>query len=127
LDDFGTGFASLTHLKQFPVDHIKIDRSFVSDVEQAADDDAIVDALIGLGRSLRLQVTAEGVETPGQARLLHAKGCAYAQGYLYAKPMPGSRVPWFIENWRGIEPLGGRGPDHRRIKVGRVQRRFGKR
>ncbi|GJE44678.1 diguanylate cyclase domain-containing protein [Methylobacterium soli] len=99
LDDFGTGFASLTHLKQFPVDHIKIDRSFVRDIEHDDDDDAIVAAVVGLGRSLGMRVTAEGVETLGQAQRLSAMGCDYAQGFLYAKPMAGSRIPWLLGTW----------------------------
>jgi EAL domain-containing protein (putative c-di-GMP-specific phosphodiesterase class I) len=99
LDDFGTGYASLTHLKQFPVDHVKIDRSFVRDLEHDADDEAIVTAIIGLGRSLDLHVTAEGVETFGQAQRLRDLGCDSAQGYLYAKPMDGSRVPDLLTHW----------------------------
>jgi diguanylate cyclase (GGDEF)-like protein len=96
LDDFGTGYASLTHLKQFPVDEIKIDRTFVRDMERDRDDSAIVSAVIGLGRSLGMTLVAEGVETPGQAASLTAQGCHFAQGYLFAKPMAGSRVPWFL-------------------------------
>ncbi|MGH1587302.1 diguanylate cyclase domain-containing protein [Methylobacterium phyllosphaerae] len=99
LDDFGTGFASLTHLKQFPVGHIKVDQSFVRDMERDEDDTAIVAAVVGLGRSLGVQVTGEGVETTGQAQRLSAMGCDYAQGYRYAKPMAGSRVPRFLQNW----------------------------
>ena len=99
LDDFGTGYASLTHLKQFPVGHIKVDQSFVRDMEQDGDDAAIVAAVIGLGRSLGVQVTAEGIETVGQAEKLAALGCDYAQGYLYARPMIGSRVPWLLQTW----------------------------
>ncbi|KQQ18592.1 Diguanylate cyclase [Methylorubrum extorquens] len=101
LDDFGTGFASLTHLKQFPVGHIKVDQSFVRNVVQDQGDAAIITAVIGLGRSLGMQVTAEGVETVVQANRLSAMGCDYAQGYLYGKPMAGSRVPWFLRNWSG--------------------------
>ena len=96
LDDFGTGYASLTHLKQFPVDEIKIDRTFVRDMERDRDDSAIVSAVIGLGRSLGMTLVAEGVETPGQAASLTAQGCHFAQGYLFAKPRAGSRVPWFL-------------------------------
>ncbi|MDF3063018.1 MAG: putative sensory box/GGDEF family protein [Microvirga sp.] len=96
LDDFGTGYASLTHLKQFPVDEIKIDRTFVRDMERDRDDNAIVSAVIGLGRSLGMMLVAEGVETPGQAESLRAQGCHFAQGYLFAKPMAASRVPWFL-------------------------------
>ncbi|POR41884.1 hypothetical protein CRT23_16145 [Methylobacterium sp. V23] len=101
LDDFGTGFASLTHLKQFPVGHIKVDQSFVRNMEKDPDDAAIVAAVIGLGHSLDLQVTAEGIETRGQAEQLVRMGCDYAQGYLYAKPMIGARIPWFLRNWTG--------------------------
>ena len=96
LDDFGTGYASLTHLKRYPVDEIKIDRSFVRDLERDANDAAIVAAVLQLGLSLDLDVTAEGVETEAQARFLAERGCAFAQGYLYSKPMPSDRVPWFL-------------------------------
>jgi EAL domain-containing protein (putative c-di-GMP-specific phosphodiesterase class I) len=99
LDDFGTGYASLTHLKEFAVDHIKIDQSFVRDIEDDPDDEAIVTAVVGLGRSLNLKVTAEGVETIGQAQRLREMGCGAAQGYLYAKPMAGSDVPDFLSGW----------------------------
>jgi len=99
LDDFGTGFASLTHLKQFPVGHLKVDQSFVRNMEQDKGDAAIVAAVVGLGRSLDMKVTAEGVETAGQAIRLREMGCDYAQGYRYSKPMASSRVPWFLRNW----------------------------
>jgi diguanylate cyclase (GGDEF)-like protein/PAS domain S-box-containing protein len=102
LDDFGTGYASLTHLKQFPVDHIKIDRGFVRDLEQDSDDEAIVAAVISLGKSLQLQVTAEGVETHGQARRLRELGCDHAQGFLYAKPMAASQVPDLVSRWKSM-------------------------
>jgi diguanylate cyclase (GGDEF)-like protein/PAS domain S-box-containing protein len=100
LDDFGTGYASLTHLKQFPVDHLKVDQSFVRNLEHDTGDEAIVTAVIGLGRSLNLQVTAEGVETLGQAERLWALGCHNAQGYLYARPMAASQVPDLLSNWK---------------------------
>lgn len=99
LDDFGTGFASLTHLKQFPVHHIKIDRSFVRDLVTDADDAAIVAAVIGLGRSLGMIVTAEGVEGADQVQRLRLMGCDRAQGFYFAKPMAGSRIPWLLRNW----------------------------
>lgn len=99
LDDFGTGYASLTHLKQFPVNHIKIDRSFVQNLESDPHDEAIIAAVIGLGKSLKLQVTAEGVETSGQAQRLHNLGCDHAQGYFYAKPAPACEVPALLDQW----------------------------
>jgi diguanylate cyclase (GGDEF)-like protein/PAS domain S-box-containing protein len=92
LDDFGTGFASLSHLKQFPVDILKIDRSFIRDLQMDPDDAAIVDAVINLGRSLNIEVVAEGIETKAQQDMLLALGCHYGQGYLYGKAVPGSRV-----------------------------------
>lgn len=96
LDDFGTGFASLTHLKQFPVDHIKIDQSFVRNLETDKDDAAIVAAVVSLGRNMGMKITAEGVENAGQAERLREAGCDFAQGYFYAKPAFGERVPWMI-------------------------------
>jgi len=99
LDDFGTGYASLTHLKRFPVDHIKIDHSFVADLEHDGDDAAIVAAVIGLGHSLGLHVTAEGVETEGQALRLREMGCHSAQGYFYAKPMPAAQMTELLASW----------------------------
>ncbi|HWL03852.1 MAG TPA: EAL domain-containing protein [Xanthobacteraceae bacterium] len=92
LDDFGTGFASLTHLKKFPVDEIKIDQSFIQDIETDPSDATIVKAVIGLARSLRKMVTAEGVETQGQAEFLRANGCDNAQGFLFTKPVAADRM-----------------------------------
>lgn len=86
LDDFGTGFASLTHLKMFPVDVIKIDRSFVATVCERPEDAAIVEAVVGLAHRLGMKVVAEGVEHADQARYLAGIGCTYAQGYLFGHP-----------------------------------------
>ena len=88
LDDFGTGFASLSHLKQFPVHIIKIDRSFVRDLQLDGGDGAIVDAVISLGRSLSIDVVAEGIETAAQHDTLLALGCKYGQGFLYGRAEP---------------------------------------
>lgn len=96
LDDFGTGYAALTHLKQLPIDTIKIDQSFVKDIEQDAFDTAIVCAVIELGRNLGMRVVAEGVETAGQARFLKARGCEFAQGFLFSRPIAGPDVAAFL-------------------------------
>ncbi len=87
LDDFGTGFSSLSYLRSFPFDLIKIDRSFVMDIGQRSDAAAIIRAILGLGRSLGIPVTAEGVETPEQLAHLQAEGCALAQGFLFSQPL----------------------------------------
>jgi diguanylate cyclase (GGDEF)-like protein len=92
LDDFGTGFSSLSYLRSFPFDRIKIDRSFVMDLGQRNDSSAIVRAILGLGRSLNIPVTAEGVETPEQLAHLQAEGCALAQGYLFSLPVENDAV-----------------------------------
>lgn len=99
LDDFGTGFASLTHLKQYPVDHIKIDQSFVQNLIHDHVDAAIVTAIVNLGHAMGLHTTAEGVETIEQAERLRKAGCDFAQGRLYAEPRSGAEVPRIIRSW----------------------------
>ncbi|WP_181700991.1 EAL domain-containing protein [Chthonobacter albigriseus] len=99
LDDFGTGYSSLTHLRRFPVSRLKIDRSFVASLGVDRDAGAIVEAVLGLARSLGLSVVAEGVETLAQALFLGERGCGEAQGFLLARPMAASRVPHFVESW----------------------------
>ncbi len=92
MDDFGTGYSSLGYLRKFPFDKIKIDRSFVNDMDGNADSIAIVRAVAGLGASLGMATTAEGVETIEQLRQLRLEGCTEAQGYLISKPRPAGEL-----------------------------------
>ncbi len=86
LDDFGTGYASLSYLKKFPFDQLKVDRSFVRDIMTDPDDAAIIRAIIAMGRSLRLSVVAEGVESEEQYAYLIEHGCTLFQGYMFGRP-----------------------------------------
>jgi diguanylate cyclase (GGDEF)-like protein/PAS domain S-box-containing protein len=88
MDDFGTGYSCLSHLKQFPLDGIKIDRAFVKDLPHSSVDQAMVNAIIAMARGLSLSAVAEGVETPEQRQCLHDLGCAKMQGYLFGRPQP---------------------------------------
>ena len=96
IDDFGTGYSSLSYLKRFPVDIIKIDRSFVRDLPQDADDVAIVSAIIALAHSLRLKVVAEGVETKAQLQFLQAQQCDLLQGYYLSPAIPAQQFEQLI-------------------------------
>ena len=98
LDDFGTGYSSLSYLKRFPIDTLKIDRSFVRDLTTDPDDASIVSAVISMGESLHMQVVAEGVETPEQLAFLQAQSCPHGQGYYFSQPMEAEE---FVEVLRG--------------------------
>ena len=88
LDDFGTGYSSLSYLKRFPVDTLKIDKSFIRDMSEDNSDRTLVEAIIAMANSLHLTVVAEGVETGDQLALLTKMGCNYVQGYHFSKPVP---------------------------------------
>ena len=98
IDDFGTGHSSLSYLKRFNVDTLKIDRSFVMGTPEDAEDGAIATAVIALGHGLALKVVAEGVERREQADFLRAQGCDELQGYLLSRPLDATAfAPWFGE------------------------------
>ncbi|MFP4137062.1 MAG: putative bifunctional diguanylate cyclase/phosphodiesterase [Halomonas sp.] len=101
IDDFGTGYSSLTHLRQLPVDLIKIDQSFVRDMLSDPDDMAIVESVIFMANRFRRPMLAEGVESLEHARALLALGCARAQGYGIARPMPAEALPAWLADWPG--------------------------
>ncbi|NOJ45016.1 EAL domain-containing protein [Bradyrhizobium archetypum] len=100
LDDFGTGYSSLSYLRSFPFDKIKIDRSFVTELATREDSMAIVRAVTGLGKSLGIVTTAEGVETDAQFDLLRREGCTQAQGYLFSPPRPAAEVESMLSSAR---------------------------
>jgi EAL domain-containing protein (putative c-di-GMP-specific phosphodiesterase class I) len=101
LDDFGTGYSSLSHLRALPIDTLKVDRAFIGDLEAGGESHAIVSAIVGLAKALRLTVTAEGVESDAQLASLTALGIDDAQGYLLARPMPADDFTAFMTVWRG--------------------------
>jgi len=92
IDDFGTGYSSMSLMKQFPIDTIKIDRSFVRDLPDDTEDQAIAQAIISMGKALGMTVVAEGVETVEQEAFLRDHGCDEMQGYLFSKPLPSQQM-----------------------------------
>jgi EAL domain-containing protein (putative c-di-GMP-specific phosphodiesterase class I) len=93
IDDFGTGYSSMSLMKKFPIDTIKIDRSFVRDLAESAEDRAIATAIISMGKALGLTVVAEGVETTEQDTFLRGHACDEVQGYLFSKPVRPEDIP----------------------------------
>ncbi len=103
IDDFGTGYSSLSYLRRFPIDAVKIDRSFIKDIVVNQDDAALAAAIIAMAHILDLRVVAEGIETEQQLHLLFAKRCNHGQGYLFSKPLPVDKMEKFLlthgTNW----------------------------
>jgi len=96
MDDFGAGYSSLSYLRKFPIDTIKIDGSFVADISTSADDAEIVRTIISMGQTLNKTIVAEGVETEEQLQLLRNFKCDQVQGYLFSRPLPGNELTEFI-------------------------------
>ncbi|QWV98429.1 EAL domain-containing protein [Geomonas nitrogeniifigens] len=103
IDDFGTGYSSLNYLKHFPIDAIKIDRSFIADLVTDSDDAAIAEAIISMAHSLKLKVIAEGVESDDQLDFLADRRCDEAQGFYFAPPMPGEDFTSYVKRFSGLE------------------------
>jgi diguanylate cyclase (GGDEF)-like protein len=107
LDDFGTGFSSLSYLKRFPLDELKIDRAFVTDAARGGRDGALAAAIVALGRELGLRVVAEGVETPAQKMFLLRHGCTAQQGYLFSRPVPAAPFESMLRERSALPLTGG--------------------
>ena len=114
LDDFGTGYSSLAYITRFPPDRIKIDKAFVHNVDRSACDGAIANAILSLGKSLNLIVTAEGIERSGQLEWLRARGCDEAQGFLLSRPLSAREL-----ESRFLDDLAADGVQQTKSKVGR--------
>jgi diguanylate cyclase (GGDEF)-like protein len=99
IDDFGTGYSSLAYLQRFPVDELKIDRSFVSQIAGGADNDALIRTFVQLGKSLAIETIAEGIEDQGQLEQLRAEHCDVGQGFLFAKPLSAADCDEFLRSW----------------------------
>jgi diguanylate cyclase (GGDEF)-like protein/PAS domain S-box-containing protein len=97
VDDFGTGYSSLSYLQQFPIDILKIDKSFVHKITAESDDSSIVSAIIGMGKNLKQRVIAEGIETHEQLAFLQARHCAEGQGYLFSRPLPAAQLAGLLQ------------------------------
>ena len=105
IDDFGTGYSSLNYLKSFPIDTLKIDRSFISQVTSNNQDAAIAKAIIAMAHSLQLKVIAEGVETAAQLAFLCEEGCQVFQGYFYSPPLPAAEFAQFLAAKKPLPPI----------------------
>jgi predicted signal transduction protein with EAL and GGDEF domain len=99
IDDFGTGYSSLSYLQQFPIDILKIDQSFIATLHESHESAAIVHSLVELGKSLHLEIIAEGVELESQLHALEAEHCDIAQGYLFARPLEPAQLETFLAEW----------------------------
>jgi EAL domain-containing protein (putative c-di-GMP-specific phosphodiesterase class I) len=99
IDDFGTGYSSLGYLQQFPVDTLKIDRSFISSMTTSIEAAALIRTLIQLGKTLGIETLAEGIEDPDQFRQLQNEQCESGQGFLIARPLDAKAIPRFLETW----------------------------
>jgi EAL domain-containing protein (putative c-di-GMP-specific phosphodiesterase class I) len=97
IDDFGTGYSSLSYLRQFPIDTLKVDQSFIHEINAETDEATIISAVINMGCRLKHRVIAEGVETAEQLAFLRAHGCDEGQGYYFARPMPASETAKLLE------------------------------
>lgn len=124
IDDFGTGYSSLAYLQRFPVDELKIDRSFISALESTTQHDALIRAFVQIGRSLRIETIAEGIENHAQLERLQAEGCDLGQGFLFAQPLEADECQPFLDRWATVSE---RPPGTSPASAGRWRARSGPR
>jgi EAL domain-containing protein (putative c-di-GMP-specific phosphodiesterase class I) len=99
IDDFGTGFSNLSYLNKFPIDRLKIDQSFIRNIENEPVNIEIVRAIVALGRSMSLELVAEGVETDSEMNLAESCDCELVQGYRFSKPLPANQLESWLRNY----------------------------
>jgi EAL domain-containing protein (putative c-di-GMP-specific phosphodiesterase class I) len=104
IDDFGTGYSSLAYLQRFPVDALKIDRSFISNIRHDSEGETLIRTLVQLGKSLSIETLAEGIEQAHELSLLREESCDTGQGFLFARPLDMEECESFLENWAGAAP-----------------------
>jgi EAL domain-containing protein (putative c-di-GMP-specific phosphodiesterase class I) len=100
MDDFGTGYSSLSYLRRFPLSKIKIDRSFVMDLETSPNVEVIIKSIIDIARTMHMNTTAEGIETERQYEILAQLGCHIGQGYLLSRPRPIAEIAELLASWK---------------------------
>jgi EAL domain-containing protein (putative c-di-GMP-specific phosphodiesterase class I) len=119
IDDFGSGQSSLTYLRRFPIDELKIDRSFIGAIDGSRQSTALLHTLVELGQTLGLSVVAEGIETCGQLEELRGERCAYGQGFIFARPMAAADVESYLS--KGTAEVGTGAAEHeRQIRAARA-------
>jgi EAL domain-containing protein (putative c-di-GMP-specific phosphodiesterase class I) len=99
IDDFGTGYSSLAHLQRFPVDALKIDRSFISRITESPEGETLMHTLVQLGKALSIETLAEGIEQQQELSMLQEEHCDSGQGFLFARPLDVDATEAFLENW----------------------------
>ncbi len=107
IDDFGTGYSSLSYLKRFPIDILKVDKSFVDDIGDSPQDGVLAEAIVQLGHTLHLQTVAEGIEEPQQVAGLRALGCQFGQGFYFAKPLAEEQIDELLSSLASSSPPSG--------------------
>ena len=113
IDDFGTGYSSLAHLQRFPVDALKIDRSFISGLQDNQEGETLIRTLVQLGKSLSIETFAEGIEQQQELSLLRGEDCDNGQGFLFARPLNVAATEKFLKDWaQNTTPALAQAPQH---------------